>query len=193
MKNFTIGLNVVLVIAVAILFYLHFSKSTTSNAEAGKAVAPGSFKIAYFEMDSVQNQFEYFKEVRNGLLAREQEAGRQLDQYKRNIAGKYQDLQSKAQTLSQAEIQSRQQELMDLDKEAKAKEQSLSQGLQDESFKKLQDVKKEIEEFLKQYNKDKGYSYILSNSSDLIYYKDTVYNITNDLVKGLNDLHKKKK
>lgn len=193
MKNFIIGLNVVLAIAVAILFYLHFSKPTTSNAEAGRAVASGSFKIAYFEMDSVQNQFEYFKEVRNGLLAREQEAGRQLDQYKRNIAGKYQDLQSKAQTLSQAEIASRQQELMDLDKEAKSKEQSLSQSLQDESFKKLQDVKKEIEEFLKQYNKDKGYSYILSNSSDLIYYKDTVYNITTDLVKGLNDLHKKKK
>jgi len=82
---------------------------------------------------------------------------------------------------------------MDLDKEAKNKEQALSQSLQDESFKKLQEVKKEIEEYLKQYNKDKGYTYILSNSSDLIYYKDTAYNITSDLVKGLNDQHNKKK
>ena len=30
-------------------------------------------------MDSVQNQFDYFKEVRNTLLEREQEAGKQLD------------------------------------------------------------------------------------------------------------------
>jgi outer membrane protein len=192
MKNFTLALNIVLVVAVAVLFYLYFSKPAHANAPE-KAGNGNNFKIAYFEMDSVQNQFEYFKEVRNALMIREQEAGKQLDQYKRNIASKYQDLQTKAQTLSQAEIQSRQQELMDLDKEAKNKEQALSQNLQDETFKKLQEVKKEIEEFLKQYNKDKGYSYILSNSSDLIYYKDTVYNITGDLVKGLNELHKKKK
>jgi len=193
MKNITLGLNVVLAIAVAVLFYLHFAKPTTANTTPEKATASGNFRIAYFEMDSVQNQFDYFKEVRNGLLEREQEAGKQLDSYKRNIAAKYQDLQSKAQTLSQAEINSRQQELMDLDKEAKNKEQALSQSLQDESFKKLQEVKKEIEEYLKQYNKEKGYTYILSNSSDLIYYKDTAYNITSDLVKGLNDLHNKKK
>jgi len=193
MKNITLGLNAVLVIAVAVLFYLHFAKPSSANSVPEKAIASGNFRIAYFEMDSVQNQFDYFKEVRNTLLEREQEAGKQLDSYKRNIAAKYQDLQSKAQTLSQSEINSRQQELMDLDKEAKNKEQALSQSLQDESFKKLQEVKKEIEEYLKQYNKDKGYTYILSNSSDLIYYKDTAYNITSDLVKGLNDQHNKKK
>ena len=193
MKNISLGLNLVLILAVAVLFYLYFAKSTSANITPEKAVTSGTFRIAYFEMDSVQNQFDYFKEVRNTLLAREQEAGKQLDSYKRNIAAKYQDLQSKAQTLTQAEINSRQQELMDLDKEAKNKEQALSQSLQDESFKKLQEVKKEIEEYLKEYNKEKGYTYILSNSSDLIYLKDTSYNITKDLVKGLNDLHNKKK
>ena len=193
MKNITLGLNAVLVIAVAVLFYLHFAKSSSANTVPEKAITSGNFRIAYFEMDSVQNQFDYFKEVRNTLMEREQEAGKQLDSYKRNIAAKYQDLQSKAQTLSQAEINSRQQELMDLDKEAKNKEQALSQSLQDESFKKLQEVKKEIEEYLKEYNKEKGYTYILSNSSDLIYLKDTSYNITKDLVKGLNDQHNKKK
>ena len=193
MKNITLGLNAVLVIAVAVLFYLHFAKSSSANTVPEKAITSGNFRIAYFEMDSVQNQFDYFKEVRNTLMEREQEAGKQLDSYKRNIATKYQDLQSKAQTLSQAEINSRQQELMDLDKEAKNKEQALSQSLQDESFKKLQEVKKEIEEYLKEYNKEKGYTYILSNSSDLIYLKDTSYNITKDLVKGLNDQHNKKK
>jgi len=193
MKNITLGLNAVLVIAVAVLFYLHFAKPSSANSAPEKAIASGNFRIAYFEMDSVENQFDFYKEIRNTLMQHEQEAGKQLDSYKRNIAAKYQDLQSKAQTLSQSEINSRQQELMDLDKEAKSKEQSLSQSLQDESFKKLQEVKKEIQEYLKEYNKGKGYTYILSNSSDLIYYKDTAYNITSDLVKGLNDQHNKKK
>ncbi|HEX3025194.1 MAG TPA: OmpH family outer membrane protein, partial [Chitinophagaceae bacterium] len=69
----------------------------------------------------------------------------------------------------------------------------MDQEMQDETVKKLQDVKKKIEDYLKEYNKGKGYSYIFASSPDLIYYKDTVYNITNDLLKGLNEMYKKKK
>ncbi len=192
MKNFTLALNIVLVIAVGILFYWHFSNQS-SSATMEKQVPSGNFSIAYFEPDSLQNQFEYYKDVRNALDSKQQEYGKQLNQYKRNIAEKYQSLQAKAQSMSQAEIANKQQELIDLDKEAKNKEQAYSQELQDETFKKLQEIKKEIEDFLKEYNKDKRYAYIFSGTPDLIYYKDTAYNITADLVKGLNELHKKKK
>ena len=68
----------------------------------------------------------------------------------------------------------------------------MNQELQNESFKRLQEVKKKIEDFLKDYNKDKGFSYIMTNSPDLIYLKDTVYNITGDLIIGLNSQYKKK-
>ena len=49
MKNFTIGLNVFLVAAVAILFYLHFSstKKSTPTLQANKQEANNNFKIAY--------------------------------------------------------------------------------------------------------------------------------------------------
>ena len=70
--------------------------------------------------------------------------------------------------------------------------QMMNQELQNESFKRLQEVKKKIEDFLKDYNKDKGLSYIMTNSPDLIYLKDTVYNITGDLIIGLNSQYKKK-
>ena len=82
---------------------------------------------------------------------------------------------------------------MDLDKNLKEKKQGMDQEMQDETARKLQDVKKKIEDYLKEYNKDKGYAYIYASSPDLIYYKDTVYNITDDLLKGLNHLYPKKK
>jgi outer membrane protein len=82
---------------------------------------------------------------------------------------------------------------MDLDKNLKNKRQMMEQEIQDESFKKLQDVNKRIEDYLKGYNKDKGYAYIFSNVPDMMYYKDTVYNITADIVKGLNEQYKQKK
>jgi outer membrane protein len=54
-------------------------------------------------------------------------------------------------------------------------------------------IKKKIEDFLKEYNKAKYYSYILVYDPGFIYYKDETYNITADVIKGLNEEYRKKK
>ena len=84
MKNATLGFNIVLALAVSVLFYLHFSskKSATAVANINTAVADGKFKIAYFEMDSLENHYEYFIEVRNVLRGKDQENNRQLSEMK---------------------------------------------------------------------------------------------------------------
>jgi outer membrane protein len=73
------------------------------------------------------------------------------------------------------------------------KKQELDQRYQNLYMQKMQDVKIKIENFLKEYNKAKGYSYIFAYEPGFIYYRDTIFNITNDLVKGLNDQYSKKK
>lgn len=197
MKNFTIGLNIVLAIAVAVLFYLHFSSPSANNASAAtggtKAVPSGNFKIAYFETDSIQNQFEYFKEIDAELQAKNQANAKVLGDMKSLFASKYQEFQRTGASLSQAEQQAKQQELMNMEKTFQGKEKMMSDEMQDEQFRKMQDVKKKIEDYLKEYNKDKGYAFVFSSSVDLMYLKDSTYNITRDLVKGLNALYKKKK
>jgi outer membrane protein len=194
MKNSSLVINTTLAIAIAILFYLHFSskKTTVPAATTNSAIASGNFKIGYFEMDSIENHYEYFKEVRNALRGKEQDNGRQLAEMKNTFVAKYQELQKTAQGMTQAELAGKQQELSQMEKTFQNKEQMMNQELQNESFKRLQEVKKKIEDFLKDYNKDKGYSYIMTNSPDLIYLKDTVYNITGDLIVGLNSQYKKK-
>ena len=195
MKNFTLGLQALLVLSVAILFYLHFSadKSKSGTSASANNVANGSFKIAYFEGDSIQTQFDYFKEVQNELQTKAQANSKQLGEMKSIFNNKLQQFQQSAQALSQAEQANKQQELMQLEKAFQGKEKMMSDEFQDEQFKKLQDVKKKIEEYLKTYNKDKGYAFIFNSSPDLMYLKDTVYDITPDVIKGLNALYKKKK
>jgi outer membrane protein len=118
---------------------------------------------------------------------------KQLGDMKNLFASKYQELQKLSQTLSQAELANKQQELMQMEKAFQGKEKMMSDEFQDEQFKKLQDVKKKIEDYLKFYNKDKGYAFIFSSSPDLMYLKDSVYDITPDVIKGLNAFYKKKK
>ena len=195
MKNINTILNVVLGIAVAILFYFQFSGSKSSVATGSKAVAAGDFRIAYFEIDSVESQFNYYKEVSNSIQAKAQQNNNELNQLKEVFASKYQELQKNGQRMSEAEVNARQQELQQMDKTFKSKEQMMNNEMQDESMKKLQDVKKKITDYLAEYNKSKGYAFILGNNSDMLsmYYKDTAYDITADLVKGLNELYKAKK
>ena len=195
MKNINTILNVVLGIAVAVLFYFQFSGSKSVVASESKSVAGGDFRIAYFEIDSVESQFDYYKEVSNSIQAKAQKNNNELNQLKELFAAKYQALQKNGQSMSEAEVNAKQQELQQMDKTFKSKEQMMNNEMQDESMKKLQDVKKKITDYLAEYNKAKGYAFILGNNSDMLsmYYKDTAYDITTDLVKGLNDLYKAKK
>lgn len=197
MKNFTLGLNIVLVIAVAVLFYFQFSGNKSVLPKSGSAnkeiAAASGFKIAYFEMDSVENQYEYLKDVRTALRNLEQQKSSELSSLRSASKAKLMEYQKKGNAMTQEEMARANEDLMRMDNELKSQEQMKSQELQDESIKKIQEVKKRIEAYLKEYNKDKNFSYILSSSNDIIYLKDSAYNITNDMIKGLNDEYKKNK
>ena len=54
------------------------------------------------------------------------------------------------------------------------------------------DIKSKIEEFLKDYNKDNRYAYVLAYVPEFIFYKDSTFDITSDLLDGLNATYKKK-
>ncbi len=191
MKSISWIVNGVLAVAVIVLFVLHFNGS--SMPVQASASAAGCSKVAYFEIDSIQNNYEFFKEVKSALQVKDMENTKQLTSLKNEYIAKYQELQKNGQYLSQAEVASRQQDLVKAEKNYTSKEQQLSQELQEESFKRLQEVKKKIEVYLAQYNKNKQFAYIFSSNPDLMYYKDTAYDITSDIIKGLNSEYKPKK
>jgi outer membrane protein len=195
-RNFLLAFNVVLLVLVGVLFYLHFSSASKKQApEAAKAMsnaASGPFKIAYFEMDSIENNYAYLKEVKNQLKTKENQLTAQLTALKNKYMQKVNKYQQEAQTMTQERQGAMQQELMQEQKMIQNKEQAMGGDLQDESFKKMQVVNKTIEDFLKDFNKDKGYSYILAHQPGTIYYKDSSYDITSEMLKGLNASYKKK-
>jgi outer membrane protein len=93
------------------------------------------------------------------------------------------------------QIQSEQanRDMLQLQETIRGQKQEMDQKYQDYYMRKMQDVKSKIEDFLKEYNKTKGYSYIFGYEPGFIYYRDTMYNITKDLVKGLNEQYAKRK
>ncbi len=196
MKNFLVVSNVLLIVLVAVLFYLHFSSTpkkgssvTTTDNKAAKATG---FKIAYFEMDSVENNYDYLKDVRNQLKTKEQSYTSELTGIKNGYMQEVNKFNQEAPNMSQEKAGATQQELLQKQKRIQEREQAMGAEMQDATFKKMQEVNKKIETFLKEYNSDKGYTYILAYQPGTIYYKDSTYDITADVLKGLNEAYKKK-
>jgi outer membrane protein len=95
--------------------------------------------------------------------------------------------------MTQAEAEGAQQEYQQMQQQFASRKQTLEQAL----YKRTEDLKtgirRKIEDFLRDYNKQRNYSYIIEyDPNSFIYTKDSVYNITPDLVEGLNAAYKKK-
>ena len=80
MKNFLVPLNVVLALAVAVLIFLHF-KSSKGPVTAAASDAKGSqaLKIAYVDLDSIQEKYVYYKEKMTEFERKKESADRELN------------------------------------------------------------------------------------------------------------------
>lgn len=196
MKNINTLLNLVLLVAVAILFFLYFKKGNTSNSTIRKSSDTSincPAKIAYFNMDSLEKQYTFIVDSKNQLKGKEQSMTGELEDMRKKFTARAQQLQAKQSTMTQKEGEEAQQEYAQMQQTIQQKQASMSQSLQEENFKMIQEINKNIEDYLKTFNQDKKYAFIFSHTQgDNMFYKDTLYNITNEVVDGLNASYKKK-
>ncbi len=201
MKNGLLIWNVLLSIISGYLLITHFSGKKTGKAEVKDAngrdtkSGAGSFKIAYFEMDSLAANFDLVKELKAEMLKKEEAINSEMDRLSKNLQQKYNYYQQQATSGSMTEEQSEtaSRDLKGMDDQLKNRKQVLDSEYSDFVMRRQNDIKSKIENFLKEYNKTKEYSYIVSYEQGLFYYRDTAYNITADVIKGLNESYRNKK
>ena len=153
---------------------------------------PASLKIAYVEVDSIMSQYKFCKDyslilqrkgqnIKSTLAAKQQ----QLQAAATNFQQK---MQQNAYTREQAEainanLQKQNADLQMLD-------QRLTNEFQNETEKYNNALRDSIQHYLKIYNQDKHYSLILSKAGDNLLYADKAFDITNEVVAGLNKAYK---
>ena len=195
MKNISTLLGILSLILIAILFYLHFSpKDSVKSLSAPVNKVQGTdFRIAYFDIDSLQTHFEYFKKVSNEMKARENAMTVELRTLENSYQKKIREWQEKGANMTQAEGESAQREYAQMQQRYQKRQMDLEQELQKQKVDLMTDLRKKVEDYLKEYNKAKGYAFILSYEPGfMLYYKDTLYDVTSDLITGLNEKHKGK-
>lgn len=193
MKNVLLILNIILIVAVGILYYyfIEYRIEDQHRIKDANAAIANNFKIAYFELDSLQEHYTYFKEVRDELNKQEAQRTKQLDNIRSNYMNKLKEYNQKGASMSQTDQSNFEQELRTLQSNYEERQQELGQEMNTLYMQRMQNVKQRIQDFLKTYCKDKGYAYVFAASNDdYLYYKDTLRDITPEIVNLLNAQYK---
>lgn len=187
--------GVLAVSAFAVLFMASCNKSQP-NVEPASANAkePAELKIAYVEVDSIMTQYTFAKEYSKILEKKSQNIQNTLAQKGQALqsaaANFQQKVQQNAYTREQAEAI--QAGLQKQNNDLQGLQQRLGNELQEETNKYNKALHDSIAHYLAVYNKDKKYSIIFSKSGDNLLYADKAYDITNEVIAGLNKAYKGK-
>jgi Skp family chaperone for outer membrane proteins len=148
-------------------------------------------RIAYFIMDSVQQGFALVKQqsdrFRNEGRRLEQNLQREMDRAQQ----RYQELMAKDHTYStKAEIQRDEEELQGLMTRIQEMQARSQQQLATLEVEMLNQIAREIEAFLEEYNRTAGHDYIFSvQDGGQIWTGNPALDITRQVVDGLNTRH----
>lgn len=199
MKQFSSILNIILLAAVGVLYYLHFStdkKDKQQKTESSKHVDSclGGPVIAYVDLDSLNNNVDYIKQQKKQLEQEQSVIAGEYESAYREMEADKNNFLKKGEAITQKEAEEFQIRLQQRQQQVEANRQAKGQKLAEKSAKTMEEMQSKLKAFLNDYNKDKKYTYILATGTglDYLFYKDSARNITADVVKGLNQILIKK-
>ncbi len=198
MKRLSVILYVVLFLAVAGLYFLHFSgnKPVKKSETGNKSVSSPGQGIAYINIDSVIFKFNMFLDRRNDLIAKQKSAEAELNskgtEYQRG-AKDYQDKVNKG-LVTRATAAQMEQSLVQQQQELVSLRDKLQQNLAEEEQVMNRQVLEYITKFLEENRSDYNYQYILGKSfGSVVLYGDNSLDITQKVLDAINTKYKGEK
>lgn len=169
------------------------NKQASKMDEAVEVEGPSTgMRIAYIEIDSLTTQYEFAKEktaelekksanARNTIAQKTQQLENNVNNFQRKLQNNGFTSREQAEN-AQAALQREQNNLVAL-------QQRLENELAQEQAKFVQALQDSLDNFLSDYNQDKKYDMIINKAAVL--FAEPKYDITLDVVNGLNKRYKK--
>lgn len=201
MKGFQGILVYVLAAAVAVLYVLHFNSKAGKPGTANNSISKDPndtarhIRVAYVDLDTIQKYYEFFKLKNDEMEADKQRIDNQIQGDLNKLEKDRVAFLKRGQSITQQEAEAFQQEYQTRYQQIGQRQQTLQSQHLDRQAKAIDDIQKRINEYLKIFNTNRKYDFIFSTQegNPTLYYKDTAFNITSDVIKGLNEEYKKTK
>ena len=200
MKSYSIALNVVLLIAVGVLYVLHFTNAgacTSANVrENGNNIGKWDVKIVYINTDTLLRNYTLSVELNEAFLKKQEERNTELNIKAKDLDRQAREFQRKLENngfISAERAEAARQDLLEKNQKLQQLQQEMTEKMMKEQSELNKKLFESITNFLVEYNKEKGYEIVLSTvvAGNVLYAADG-FDITQDVVKRLNEQYKKK-
>ncbi len=197
MKNLSIGLNVLLLIAVIVLYILHFSGNSKSTSnQSGTVTVNADAKIVYINMDTLLNNYTQSRELNEAFLKKLEANRTELNIKVKNFDREAAEFRNKVENngfMTRERAEQAQMDLMIKQQNLQKLQQEMTENAQREQMEINRKLYDAITNFLTEYNKAKGFQLILSTTlGGNVLFAQEGFDITNDVVNQLNEQYKKK-
>lgn len=194
MKNASIALSSLSLIGVIVLFILYFSNNNkggkTSVVTSSATLPAGASRLAYVNIDSFEAGYLPMKTKQDEFKKKQEQMDNELQRSYQQMQSDAAEIQKKAQanTLTQAEYESAQKRLMQMQQSFETRKQAMADQLLKERDEFNKNLKSQIDGYFEEYNKTHHYDFIFYYSQGVssILYANKALDITKEVVEGMN-------
>lgn len=190
--SFISVLSLIGVIVVITLFIFNGNNISNDNSST-PIIQNGELRIAYVDTDSIMLQYEYAKDLEQGLKSYQKQLESSYEGQLRKLQTDFENYQKTGDKLTLTEQRRKEEDLMKRQQELPEVQQRMMSQLQERQVEDNKKLLNSVYAFIKDYNsKNKKFNIILSKSyvSSSVLYADQGLDITKEIIKGLNQEYK---
>ena len=191
MKNLSLILNIVLLVAVAFLYVLHFTDpGKVERTASASDTSTVNLKLAYIHSDSVLEHYDYLKVNREQLEAKTKKMDQDLRSRTVGLQNEINAYQRNVTSMTLGQARAAEEDLGKKQQNLQMYQQSLQQQLLQEEAKLNRELYERITTFLKAYGQERGLQVVLKfdPTSDVLYGGEAL-DITEEVIAGLNEAY----
>jgi outer membrane protein len=191
-KNQSIIINVLLIIAVAVLYFLHFNQNPDTEEKSAEVAEMPDFQVAYINSDSVLVNYAYAEKLREDFQTKTSGLERDYQSRLQGLQKEINDYQQNAGNLTMNQARALEENLVKKQQNLQLYQQKLSQDLMVDEASMNKDLYDRVTGFLRDYGKENNLQLIVKydQGSDVLFASDAM-DITQIVIDGLNASYEK--
>ena len=180
--------------AMALCLGLAGCKQSQDQVEVAESEGGNTnLKIAYVELDTLMSQYQLYKDYSEVLTVKGNNIQNTLSKKQKTLESHAAALQKKYDSngfTTRDELERAQNSIQHEEAELQELAARLNNDFNAEQARINEEARDSIQAFLAIYNKTKHYDYVMIKAGDNLLIANPKYNITNEVVKGLNKRYK---
>lgn len=197
MKQGNLIFNIILGLAVVILYILHFtsnsSKSPVFTSTSDSSVVVDEDAVAvYVNGDSLLENYDYFKKAKKDFEAKTLRTENEIAAKRTALEKEFANYQQTGASMSAEQRARIEESLMRKEQELRSFGENAANKLQEEQTKFNEQLFDKVSAYLKEHTKGKKYKMVMNftKGSGILYASDSL-DITTEVLKGLNEQYNK--